>query len=613
MKTYGYHGRLLDVNLSTGKISDREVSAEDREKFIGGRGLGTKVLWDTLKKPGISYSAPEVPLMFMPGPFSGLPVPSASRTCVVTKSPCTSPVESDYPFASTTSYSNIGGFFGPEIRFAGYDGIVVTGKASSPVYLVLNNGKAEIRDAKKFWGMNTDEFDKQILNELKDRRFRTCYIGPAGENLVSYACILHTATRAAGRGVGCVMGAKNLKAIAVKGSEIPEIADLRKFWGLVEDMRKGFRELFAAPGFNVVKALRNDGTAAFLKWSSDKGLMSVRNFREATYTEVEKIGAAAAREKIWLRESACYCCPVACKKGGVVKKGAYAGVVHDSPEYETGTMFGANLMISNIEGMTKAIFDGDDYGMDIISAGNVIGFLMEAYEKKYIDKAFLDGVDLKWGNVDAVRTMIGKIAKRDGVGDLAAKGVKAVSKEIGKDSDKFAIHVKGLELAAWNVQANPGRGLCYATSTKGACHQSGDNTEEQDFRAMIDSSGLCRFITYQANSSVPNFKAGMDCIANLLAAVTGIQWTKEKVIEAGERIFNLEKMFNYREGFKRKDDWLPERFFTEPLTIGPAKGAVLKKEGFNKMLDDYYKKRGWNPETSEPAKARLEKLGLPLT
>jgi len=607
-QVFGYHGRLLDINLSTGKYSSTTIPSDDTEKFLGGRGLGMKILWDRLRQPGINPLSPQNPLMFMPGPYSGFPIPAASRTCVVTKSPCTSPVHSDYPYASTVSYSNIGGFFGPEIRFAGYDGIVITGKASSPVYIVIEDEKVEIRDAKKFWGMGTDLFDRQFIEELGDRRFQTCCIGPAGENLVSYACIIHTASRAAGRGVGCVMGSKNLKAITLKGSKMPNVADHKQFLSLLEDSRKGIKEVLHSPGFSLLNYFIIKGTASYLSWSSENDQMTVNNFRDTTFPDIGKIGLEAVQKDIWFRESACYCCPVACKKGGAVKKGVYAGVVHDAPEYETGTMFGANLRVSDIEGITKVIFEGDDYGMDIISAGNVIGFLMEAYEKEYIDKAFLDGIDLRWGDVNAARKMVAKIGKREGIGDLAGKGVKAISKKIGRNSDKFAIQVKGLELAAWNVYKNIGMGISYATSNRGACHQNGENVEVQNFRAMLDSLGICRFITYHSNSDVPG--SGKNGLGSLLSAITGIEWTTEKLTEAGERIFNLEKLFNYREGFRREDDTLPERFFTEPVKSGPLKGKMLKKEEFDKLLDEYYQVRGWNPKTSEPGKPRLQKLGL---
>ena len=596
---FGYYGVVLDVNLTTGNIEKKPVPTEDLEKFIGGRGLGMKILWDRLKTPGIDALSPENPLMFMPGPFSGFPLPSSSRTCVVTKSPYTSPEKSQYPHASTLSYANMGGFFGPEIRFAGYDGLVVTGKASSPAYIVIEDDKVEIKDAKKFWGMKTDAFDKAFIEELGDRRFRTCYIGTAGENQVRYACILNTAARAAGRGgTGCVMGSKNLKAIAVKGLNQPEVGDHNNFLKLLEEAREAFKDTPSTENW------RKNGTAGALARSSGRGTMAVKNYREGTFLEIEKIGATAARKKVWIRDFACYCCPLACKKSGVTKKSPYAGLVHDGPEYETGTMLGANLLISDLGGMLKAIYNSDDFGIDIISVGNVIGFLMEAYEKGLIDKKFLDGIDLRWGNVDATLKMIEKIANRDGIGDVASRGVKALSEKIGKDSEKFAIHVKGHTLAAWNVHAEPARGICYATANRGACHLNGDDATEQNSRAIMDSLGVCIFAEGGYKDTL---------VPNLLTAITGREWTREDYMMAGERIFNLEKMFNFREGFGREDDRLPARFFEEPLTVGPKKGAVLDRAKFNKALNGYYKERGWDPETTRPGNAKLKSLGLSFT
>ena len=334
--------------------------------------------------------------------------------------------------------------------------------------------------------------------------------------------------------------------------------------------------------------------------------MAVKNFREGTFTEVQKIGAAAAMKKAWIRNFACFCCPLSCKKSGVTTQSPYAGLVHDGPEYETGTMLGANLMVSNLEGMLKAIFVSDDYGLDIIACGNVIGFLMEAYEKNYISSQFLDGIDLAWGNVDASLKMIDKIAKREGIGDLAAKGVKVIAAEIGKDSAKFAMHVKGHELAAHNVHANLPRGLCYVTANRGGCHLNGGDIMRQNSSAVLDSTGLCRFATR-------GYGRDMGLISDLLSAITGVEWTPGALIQAGERIFNLEKMFNYREGFRRQDDRLPDRFFEEPLTIGKKKGAVMKRDEFNHMLDQYYQQRGWDLETTRPGTAKLKELGLAFT
>lgn len=592
----GYHGKILNIDLSTGKIETVPVPAADFDMFVGGQGLGMKILWDRLKKPGVDPLSPDNLLMFMPGPFSGLPVPSSSRTCVVTKSPITSPLKSDYTHPSTVTYSNMGGFFGPEVRFAGYDGIVITGKARVLSYVVIEDDKVEIRDAAKFTGMRTDAFDRAFLAELGDRRFKTVYIGPAGENLVPYSSILHTAGRAAGRGgTGCVMGSKNLKAIAVRGTGQPTVADHKAFLVALENARR------ALNGSAFAKSWAEQGTARAIVGNSNAGTEAVRNYREGTFTEADKIGGDAARRDVWVKDIACYCCPLACKKSGMTK-GKHGGVVHDGPEYETGVMLGSNLMISDMPGLLKAITTIDDLGLDQISTGNVIGFLMEAYERGLINRSFLDGIDLKWGSVDATLAMIEKIAAKEGVGALAAEGVRALSWHIGKGSDKFAIQVKGLELAAHNIQANQPRGLSYVTASRGACHMSGDDIAMQNRRAMMDSTGMCFFPTFEPTLEEP--------MLALLSAITGRKFDKAEFEKVGERIFNLEKLFNYREGFRREDDRLPDRFFEDAFTVGPKKGAVLDREKFESMLTKYYQDRGWDPETTQPGKKKLKELGL---
>lgn len=601
MSTRGYYGILLDVNLSTREVSRFQVPEEDLRLFVGGRGLAMKILWDRLEKPGIDALDPSNPLMIMPGPFSGLPIPSSSRTTVVCKSPRTSPLHSPYPHASSISYSSMGGFIGPEIRFAGYDGIIIQGKADTPVYLYINNDRVEIRDASPFWGMGTDEFDKKFTEHLGDRRFRTCYIGPAGEKLNPMACIINTASRAAGRGgTGCVMGSKNLKAIAVRGTGMPNVADHKRFTELLSKTRKSFSE-------NTSRRddWREEGTAGALASSSENGTQAVKNYQEGSFEHIHKIGAKAAREQVWKRNFACYCCPLACKKSGNAK-GAYGGLVHDSPEYETGTMLGANLLIDDLNALNHAITITDDYGMDVISVGNTIGFLMEAFGKKLIDRDFLEGIDLSWGNVEATLAMIHRMGKMEGIGKEASKGVKHMARLIGKDSHKFAIHVKGHELAAWNVHKNPGRfGISYATSNRGACHMHGGNPSAQNKMALQDSIGACSFASswYRDDLAYHHF----------MNAITGFEWTAENFDKAGERIINLERRFNHREGFTRNDDWIPDRFFEDAPTSGPSEGMLVGREAFNRMLDDYYAQRGWNPETAAPANDKLDELELGFT
>jgi len=267
-------------------------------------------------------------------------------------------------------------------------------------------------------------------------------------------------------------------------------------------------------------------------------------------------------------------------------------------------MLGANLMISDLKGILKCIYLADDMGIDAISLGNVIGFLMEAYDRGDIDRGFLDGIDLKWGDVDATLEMVQKIGKRQGIGDLASQGVKALSAEIGKDSARYAIHVKGHELAAWNIQADPFRAVCYVTANRGACHLNGGRISEQDNAAAVDCTGVCNFAAGAY---------GKTLIPDLLSAITGGTWSETAYHQAGERAFNLEKMFNYREGFRREDDRLPNRFFEDPLTMGPKKGAVLERKSFEASMDQYYQERGWDPKTSRPKNDKLKALGLSFT
>jgi len=594
---YGYNGIILEINLSTGIINKTPISEDDLKNYIGGRGLGMKLLYDRLPNPGVDALSPENPLLIMPGPFSGFPIPSSSRSCVVTKSPKTSPLNKKYEHSSTISYSNMGGFVGPEIRFAGYDGLLITGKANKPVYIFIEDDVVEIRDASRYWGMGTDKFDKYFVEDLRDRKFESFYIGPAGENLLPYASVINTAARAAGRGgVGCVMGSKNLKAVAIKGTGMPTVAKHKDYLELLEKARISFSE-----NTEDRKFWRDEGTTGALEYSSDQGSMAVKNYSEGTFEGIKNLGTEAARKKIWKRDFACFSCALSCKKSGYAK-GAYGTMVHDAPEYETGTLLGANLMIDNLEGLSKLIFVADDYGMDIISAGNTIGFLMECYDKNLIDIQFLDGIDLQWGSVDASLEMLHKIGKMEGVGKLAAQGVRALSEKIGQGSDNFAIQVKGHELAAWNVPAYEDIGMSYVTANRGACHINGGKVNEQDDIVLMDSLGACAFASdwYKDELHYRHF----------LTVITGQEWSEEEFTKAGERIFNLEKMMNYREGFNKNDDILPERFYTNKFTTGPKKGAIVNREEFTETLENYYTERGWDTETSKPNDKKLKELGL---
>ena len=594
----GYNGIILEIDLTTETTSKIIIPEQDLIDFIGGRGLGMKILYDKLPNAGVNALSPENPLIIMPGPFSGFPIPSSSRTCVVTKSPKTFPISSMYEHSSTVSYSSMGGFVGPEIRFAGYDGLVITGKASKPVYIFIEDDNVEIRDAARYWGMGTDMFDKYFVEDLRDRKFESFYIGPAGEKMLPFASVINTAARAAGRGgVGCIMGSKNLKAVAIKGTGMPTVAKHKTYLDLLEKSRASFREDSENRRF-----WRDEGTTGALEYSSDRGMQAVKNYSEGTFEGIKNIATKAAKEQIWKRNFACFSCALSCKKSGYAK-GAYGiTMVHDAPEYETGTMLGANLMIDNLEGLAKLIYVADDYGMDIISAGNIIGFLMECYDKKLIDIDFLDGIDLQWGSVDASLQMLHKIGKMEGVGKLAAQGVKPLSDTIRNGSSDFAIQVKGHELAAWNVPAYEETGISYVTANRGACHLNGGSIREQDDIILMDSLGACAFAAdwYKDDLHYRHF----------LTAITGKDWSEYEFNKVGERVYNLEKMMNYREGFNKEDDILPERFYKNKFTMGPKKGAIVNRQEFASILEQYYTDRGWDIETSRPTDAKLEELGL---
>lgn len=594
----GVNGKILIADLTTKTTYTRMLSEQEYKLYLGGRGLGMKLLSEYLTDQGTDPLGPANPLMFMPGLLCGYPFPSSSRTCMVTKSPITKASKPTKQFASTVSYSNMGGFIGPEIKFAGYDGIVVIGRSDTPVYLFIENERVEIRDAQKFKGMTSNMFDEAIIKEVGDRRFESAYIGPGAERGVSYGSVMNTGARSAGRGgTGCVMGSKQLKAIVVRGNNNMEPADPALF----KELLKTARLSFGADSESKTN-WRYGGTANALQYSSDRGSQAVKNFSEGTFASINKINAHAARSRVWKRDMACFTCQLACKKSGFAK-GAYGGVVNEGIEYETGTMLGANLLIDDLDGLHKMIEIADDYGIDIITLGNVLGFLMECYEKKLINNEFLDGVELNWGLVEPCISMIHKIGKMEGIGAEAAKGVRHLSELIGNNSQEFAIHVKGHELAAWNVQGYAkSLGISYTTANRGACHMTGGDINGQNFSTLRDSLGICSFAASWYRNDL-HFR-------HLIKAITGFDLTEEEFMETGERIFNLERWLNCREGFCRDDDALPERFFKDAYTSGPHKGVVLDRTEFNSVMDEYYKNRGWNLITGIPEHATLKRLNI---
>lgn len=592
----GYTEKILEVNLSTGTINATDRHMAYVKSFIGGRALGGKLLWEFLKDkdPGLDPTSPDNPLMFLTGPFSGIPIPSASRITVYTKSGLTKALHSPYENASTIAWGCAGGMFAPELKMAGYDGIIFTGKAAKPVYLFMDNDKVEIRDASHLWGKTCNETDVQLREELGEQ-FRTMYIGPAGENGVYYSAIMTESTKAAGRsGQGRVMGSKNLKAIAVHGTGVVPVADSSKILQLRNDL---FTTLKEWPSY---EQYRRWGTANLISANSDKGIHITKNFHEGSYEHTELFNSVKCDNSFWVRHRSCFQCPLRCMKIGVVTDGPHKGLIADGPEYEGGTLFGANLLGQDFGAFMANNEHCDNYGLDTVSTGNVMGFAMECYEKGLITKKDLNGIDLKWGNQEAALKLQDMIVKREGIGDLLSKGVMRAAASIGNGAAEHAMHVKGQELAAWGIRANHGFVIIYGTSTRGACHQVGSTVQSQNERALCDTLVACRFVYY--GLKIENLLKGFNTI-------TGWNYSPEQFLQVGERSWNQEKVFNVREGFRREDDYVPKRF-QEPLTQGPMAGAVLTTGEHEKMLDDYYTERGWDVKNSIPKEEKLKELGL---
>jgi aldehyde:ferredoxin oxidoreductase len=521
---------------------------------------------------------------------------------VITKSPLT----------GTIACSNSGGHFGAELKFAGFDLIIFEGKAKEPVYLFIEDGKAEIRDAKTLWGKTTHETTDKILSET-DMDARVACIGPAGEKLARYACVINDKHRAAGRsGVGAVMGSKNLKAVAVKGSGSITIANKEAF-------RKASLDVFKKVKANPVAStgLPTYGTTVLVNIINASGILPTRNFNEGVFEGAEKISGETIAEDILVRNRACFSCPIACGRVVKVTNPKYE-CFSEGPEYESDWSMGACCGIDNLDAIAKGNYLCDTLGLDPISAGVTIACGMELFEKGIISTKEV-GRSLNFGDADAMVEMIRAIGYREGFGDALAEGSYRLAEKYGHP--EYSMSVKKQEFPAYDGRGVQGMGLQYATSNRGACHVRGYlispeilgspqkldpfETEEkagwvkafQDLTAVVDSAGLCLFNT---------FAFGGPEILEYLKTATGIEMSLEELMKAGERIWNLEKVFNLKAGITGKDDRLPDRLVKEPMPSGPAKGKVVE---LGKMLPEYYELRGWDKE-GVPTKEKLKELGL---
>ena len=586
----GYFGKILEIDLANKQYKTRNISDELYRNYIGGSGLGAYLLFTEVDAKADPLSNDNF-LFLGTGPLNGTYCPS-TRLSVAFKSPHT----------GIFAHSEVGGPFANEIKWAGWDGILVKGKSRLPIWLYINNDKVEFKDARKtLWGKDTYDTDDGIKEELKDPDVKTIVIGPAGENLVPYSCLVVDRFRTAGRsGAGCLLGSKNLKAIAVKGTGYVEVAAKDQFHAAAKAAKKLAVELEAWQG---IKRWGTGGLIELKNWVS--GSLVTKNYQTTWYPDVDEIGAEQAARTFWKRHVSCPHCPVHCMKLGVIRGGDYSGLIAEGPEYETGTMLGSNCGVATFDGYIKAIESCDAMGLDAITMGNVLGYTMELIDRQILSYEDLDGVELEWGETAAMIELIEKVANQDGDGaKLLALGVKRMGEQIGKGADYYAIHVKGQELAAHDPRGDKGRGYSYALGQRGGCHHEGTSPQKHAQWAMLNSLVMCSFVGgYPWGKHTPGIFTAM------LNPLCAWNMTDDEYWTTGQRIITLERCFNAREGISRKDDVLPKRLLTEKLPEGPKKGAVVSPEEMKKMQDEYYAYFNWD-DNGLPTDETMKKLGL---
>lgn len=593
--------KLLRVNLSKGTVKQEPLNKEWLKKYIGGRGYATKLLYEEMKK-GVDPLSEDNILIFANGPLTGSNVPTGGRYMVVTKSPLT----------GMAACSNSGGYWGAELARAGFMFIVVEGKAKKPTWLWIKDDKVELRDASQLWGKDTHQTTDMILKNLGDDKVKVACIGPAGEKLSRIACVINDRHRAAGRsGVGAVMGSKNLKAVAVKGSGTFKAADPE---ALKETLRVGMQKI--KENGVTGEGLPTYGTAVLVNILNQLGSYPFRNFQGSENADAEKHSGERLAETFLTGRTNCFACPIGCGRETALddKKG-------EGPEYETLWALGSNCGVNDLEPIIRANYLCNELGLDTISAGGTISAAMELYEKGFIRESELGrGPELRFGSGEALVYWVEKMGRGEGLGEKLAMGSFRLCELYGHP--EFSITVKKQELPAYDPRGIQGIGLTYAVSNRGACHVRGYLISPEvlgipekldpwategkaqwakifhDLTAAIDSSGMCLFTS---------FALGGDDYADMLKHGAGMDLDAGKLLAAGDRIWNIERLFNLREGLDpAKDDTLPVRLLTEPISSGPAKGKTSKVKD---IIPEYYKLRGWDAKGT-PTPAKLTELGL---
>ncbi|KPU63147.1 aldehyde:ferredoxin oxidoreductase [Thermococcus sp. EP1] len=600
---YGNWGKYIRVNLSTGEIKVESWDEEIAKKWLGSRGLGIYLLLKEMD-PTVDPLSPDNKLIIAAGPLSGTSAPTGGRYNVITKSPLTGYI----------TFANSGGYFGAELKKAGYDAVVIEGASEKPVYLYINDDHIELKDASHLWGKTTGETESIIRKELNDKNIRIAEIGPAGENLVKFAAVMNDEHRAAGRGgPGAVMGSKKLKAIAVKGTKTVPIADKEKFMQVVREKVNKIRNDPVGGG-----GLPKFGTAVLVNIINENGLYPHKNFQTGVFEYAYEQSGEAMAAKYLIRNKPCFACPIGCAR---VNKLPTVGET-EGPEYESIWALGSNMGINDLATIIEANHMCDEFGLDTISTGGTLATAMELYEKGLIkDEDLGEAPPFRFGNSEVLHYYIEKIAKREGFGDKLAEGGYRLAEMY--NGTEYFMGVKKMELPAYDPRGAEGHGLGYATNNRGGCHiknymispeilgypykmdphDIGDEKVKmliifQHLTAVIDAAGLCLFTT---------FGLGADDYTDLLNAGLGWDFSTDDYLKIGERIWNAERLFNLKAGLDpAKDDTLPRRFLEEPMPEGPNKGHTVR---LKEMLPRYYALRGWSEDGKIPEE-KLKELGL---
>ncbi|MGE5619521.1 MAG: aldehyde ferredoxin oxidoreductase family protein [Sphingomonadaceae bacterium] len=619
---YGYTGKVLRVNLSEGKIWVEEPEERVYRSYLGGSALALHFLLRELK-PGVDPLSPDNLLVFAPSILNGTPAPGCSRFTVAAKSPLT----------GGFGEAEAGGWWGPELKLAGFDAVVVSGASEKPVYLYVHDGEASLRDAGQIWGLDTGEAQAEIRRELGDAKVRVAQIGPAGERLVRYACVLNELKHSNGRtGMGAVMGSKKLRAIAVRGTQKLQLHDAAR----VEEVRKQVRANYRrTPG-----DMHDLGTAGGVPFLDARGILPTRNFLQGSFEEARAISGKTMADTILVNRGTCYACYIACKRE--VKTGEPHNVdpAFGGPEYETVGSLGSLCGIGDLAAVAKGNELCNRYGLDTISAGTTIAFAMEAFEAGYLTAADTGGLELRFGNADSMLRAITLIAERRGIGDLLAEGVRIAAKRLGPGAEALAIHTKGQEFPMHEPRGKRSLAIGYAVSPTGACHMEAPH--DTDFEApggaglealepmgilepvgsldmgpkkvrlfyngqqvwnLYNCVGLCDFV------GTPTGPFTLPMLVDYVSAVTGWKTSLFELIKVGERSQNMARLFNLREGFTAADDNLPERMF-QPLKNGALEGVGIDRAEFEEAKRLYYETAGWDPATGVPTKGKLAELDL---